>query len=713
MEKSRSVYRHAELRRLLSPKSLAIVGASENPNSYGYKTRAHMSRYGGQTYLVNPRYKELSGQVCYESISDLPTAPDLVIFTIPRDNVEPILLECADKGVGGAIIFASNYAETALDEGVAMQKRLLDISRASGIRIIGPNCMGFMNLTKSLIASFVGAEIPEINVTDAAIGLVSQSGSMGFSLAQAMHVGTSFSHVITSGNSVDVNVADGIAYLAEEPSCKAIACVLEGVSNIDQLREAGEIAWRADKPLVIFKLGTGKQGAAAAMSHTASLAGSFEGYKALFERTGMVLVEDFKSLIETASFFAKAPRPTTDNLAVVSGSGGMAITHADIAEIHGVNLPQPPEETKKKLMQFIPSFGAPRNPIDATAMAGQNEAHVSCMDTMLADDIYAAGVFPQPLLQLTSPNRLKLMGDVSRKHDKPVCIVWMNGWLGGPSMADLERNPDLCLFQNVDRCMATIRAWFDREKKRRLEEVEGARHVRQVPAEIKASSLEAISSYGTKILSESQSKTLLAGYGVPVVQDKLAQSQDEAVDAARKIGFPVAIKIDSPDIPHKTEIGVVKLSVNSEDELRSAYDEVFANQKKNAADAKINGLLVQPMLKVGAEIMVGVNVDPLFGPLLVVGLGGIFVELMKDTAVQQAPVTDAEAERMLESLKGQAIFKGFRGSEPVDMKKLSEIVARISAFAADHQDLIQTMDINPIICSGDRIYAADALIVKA
>jgi acetate---CoA ligase (ADP-forming) len=303
-----NVYRHAELARLLHPSSVAVIGASTRPGSFGERVLDNLANYTGAVYPVNARYERIGDRTCYPSVHATPQQPDCAVITVARDAVEPVVLDCAKAGVGGVIIFASGYAETGRQDRIADQQRLAAIARETGMRIVGPNCVGAVNAT-------LDSRITFMNITPIpppcphAVGIISQSGALGMGLAQAVVRGASFSHVLTSGNSCDVDIADYVSYLADDPTCRAIACVFEGMANPERLLHAAEYAWQRDKPLIVFKMATGEQGAAAAISHTGSLAGSHAAYRGVFQHAGAVLVDDFESLVETATFFAKAPPP--------------------------------------------------------------------------------------------------------------------------------------------------------------------------------------------------------------------------------------------------------------------------------------------------------------------------------------------------------------------------------------------------------------------
>jgi len=703
-------YSHSQLQRLLAPRSVAVVGASPRPGSFGVWTVQNLAGFQGQVYPVNPKYPEIAGRRCYPSLAALPEVPDCAIIVAGRDAVEGMVLECAQAGVGGVVIYAAGYAETAKEDAERDQQRLSQIARDTGLRIVGPNCIGLFNYTSAFYGSFSPGIPMDPPRPTGTVGIVSQSGALGVSMSQATITGTSLSHIFTAGNSCDVDVADMVAYLADDPACQAIACLFEGMAQPQRLIAAAELASARGKPLVIFKIATGEQGARAAMSHTGSLAGSNAAYRAAFERAGAVLVDDYEVLIETASFFAKAGAPKAAGVAVASTSGGAAIMAADQAERHGVALPQPREATTAVLRQHVPDFGSVRNPCDVTAQVMSQPGSISAVaGALLEDDQYGALVVPANVSADFTAARMPLFNEVAAAHDKPVCIAYIAYWREGPGQREAQVQTHTPVFHSMDSCFATLAQW-QQWHARRAAGPRSPRRASDAAARTRAGELLSDAAAGTA-LTEREAKQVLAPYGVPVVQEHLAQSRQDAIDAATRLGFPVVMKVESPDIPHKTEAGVVRLNLKTPEEVGTAYDTVLANGRQAVPQARVNGVLVQPMVPPGVEIMVGARIDPQFGPLVVVGLGGVLVELMKDTVVDLAPVTHDEAKAMLGRLKGQAALDGFRGNPGVDRERLADVIVRLSEFAADHADRIAEMDLNPLICAGDRIAAVDALIV--
>ncbi len=670
----------------------------------------NLAGFGGNIYLVNAKYDSIGDRRCYPSLAELPENPDCAAVVAPRDAVEDIVLQAARLRVGGVILYASGYAETRLPERIELQHRLCSIGLESGLKILGPNCLGIANYLRRARISFSDYPAPR-EMPGKSIGIASQSGALSQSLAQAIECGVSVSHAFSAGNQADVDVADLVAYLADEPSCHSIACVFEGMAHPHRLLEAARIAWRNGKPLLINKAATGILGAEAAISHTGSLAGSDSAYRAAFERGGAVIVEEFEGLMEAAQFFAKAPPPKARGIAVLAASGGAAIMAADQAELYGISLPQPGHEVRCILEANIPDFGSARNPCDVTGQVVNNPLSMpACSDALLSDAAYGALVVPQTLAFEMYKSRLDSLALQSERHGKITCSVLVSNWLQGPGTLEAERSPRVALFRSMERCFRTIAAWHHRADLQlrgervapRVADPGAAKHAARLIAAARADRL-----------NERESKAILQLYGIPVVPELAAQSIESLLAAAEKLGFPLALKVESPDIVHKTEAGGVALNLRSVAELRTAYDQVLKGARKFAPRAKIDGVLLQPMVPPGLEVVVGARIDPLLGPLIVAGFGGVLVELLRDSALELAPINQGEAARMLRKLKGAALFDGFRGGPPIDMLRLADILVRVAEFAADQQQLISELDINPMICAGGTMTAVDALIVRA
>ncbi|TCZ65478.1 acetate--CoA ligase family protein [Roseicella aquatilis] len=707
---SRPLARTHGLARLLNPQSIAIIGASERAGSFGERTQRNLAQYRGRVHLVNARYQTLGDLPCFPSLAALPEVPDIAVCAAPMEAVEGVVRDCVAVGVGAAVIYAAGFAETGKAERIALQSRIAAIAREGGVRLVGPNCIGLLDYASGATISFAAVPRPAEPPGRAAVGIVSQSGNLGFALAQGVERGVAVSRVLAFGNSADLDVADGVAALAEDPACAAIACVFEGMAEPTRLVEAAEIAWAADKPLVVYKLATGEQGAAAALSHTGSLAGSDAAYRAAFERAGVVLVENFDALLETAAFLAKAPPCRAPGVAVVSTSGGAAIMAADKAEAHGVPLPQPGEAARAVLESRIPEFGSTRNPVDITAQVlNDPDSLRACADSLCADPAYGAVILPNGYAYDFATPRFALLGELAAQHGKAAAVVWLTEWLEGPGARAAEANPQVGVFRSMDRCFAALAAWQARAARRAAGP---DRSGRLAPPEAAGGAAALLDAAGAT-LTEREAKQVLDVYGVSVVGERLVADAEAAVAAAEALGYPVVLKLESPDIPHKTEAGVIRLDLRDAAAVQEGHAAILANAARHAPGARINGVLVQPMVPQGLEIVVGARRDPLFGPMVVVGLGGIFVELLRDSTTALAPVGEAEARAMLRRLKGYRLLQGFRGLPAVEEGRLVEVIRRVSELAADQRDRIAEIDVNPLICAGERILAVDGLIVKS
>lgn len=704
---SRPLYSHAALRRLIHPRSVAVVGASNRPRAFGQRVFENLRGFRGAILPVNARYAEVAGHACYPSLAALPQTPDLVILAVPRDEVEQQIEVCGQIGAGGVIVFASGFAEMGCEPYIAMQSRIVDKARAAGVPLVGPNNIGNVNWGIGAVCTFLTPMTAPPPVEAPAVGLVSQSGALGFALGQAVEHGVALSHVLTCGNSADVDVADYVAYLAEDPACRAIACLFEGMAEPGRMLQACSLARDAGKAVVVFKIATGAQGAAAAMSHTGSLAGASDVYAAAFEQAGAIVVEHYEELLETAAFFAKAGPCGQAGVAVLSTSGGAAIMCADKAEANEVPLPQPAPQTTDILLELIPEFGSARNPCDVTAQVVSDPVPFRrCANALMTDSNYGALVVPFVYAYEEVLPRVNLLDELARTTGKPACVVWLPLWLEGPGARSVDAGAHVAMFRSMDNCFRTLARW------RRWSEAQRSPRravVSSTPAAARERVAKVLAAVPGTVVGERAAKALFADYGLPMVSDALVVSVEEALAVAQD-RYPVVLKAESPRIPHKTEAGVVRLGIRDAAAVRQAYAEVMENAGRVAAPSDIHGVLVQPMVPSGLEVIVGARMDPLFGPLVVVGLGGVLVELMRDSAIALAPVSQEEAHAMLRRLKGFHLFKGFRGSPAIDLDALAKIICRIGDFAADHRDIVLELDVNPLICTADAIVGVDALI---
>jgi acetyltransferase len=709
---TRPLYGAADLTRLIDPKVVAIVGASETRGSFGERTLSNMAGFTGKVFAINPKYQTLLGRPCVPSLADLPEQPDCVVLCVARPMVEGMIENAAAVGAGGVVVYASGFAETTKPDRIEAQQRLIDLAHRTGVRVVGPNCVGLANTRSKAGLNFM-PDYAGMGHRHGPIGIVSQSGALGYTVLQGMERGIGFSHYLAAGNSCDVDVCDFISYLAENDDTKAIVCLLEGVKDGGRFLAAARKARDAGKALIVYKTGNSETSSKAAMSHTGTMVGSAVAYRTAFEEAGAIAVDDLESVLETASFFAKTKAPSAGaGVGILSTSGGAAVICADKAEAHGVPLPTLDAKTAQALNTVVPDFGSVANPSDLTAeVLKTSETFGFCLDAFLNDASFSALVMPMIFAHASSSGaRAPTIVEAAARTDKPLAVVWMNEWLQGPGSELLDADPRVCMFRSADRCFATLRAWFDWHKRRaRQSAVSG----RRSPADAAQAARRILVEAGSrgKSLSETESKRILDCYGIHVPREIVAGDPDAAAEAARTIGGPVALKIVSPDILHKTEAGGVRLGLSSMDDVRAAAQEILASASRYAPQARLDGISVQEMAPSGVEIGLGVKNDRQFGPLVAVGLGGIMVELLGDTAVRLAPVTDAAARDMLTSLKGYPLLTGYRGKPGVDVDGLVDAICRLSELAHDLADVIDQIDVNPVIAGGAGVMAADALIV--
>lgn len=691
----------AELERLIAPRRVALVGASARPGSFGARVLAHMAGFTGELHPINPRYETLEGRPCFPSLAALPAPPDCVVLAIPREGVAAAYEEAVAAGAGGVIVFASGYAETGRPERRAEQEHLARRARETGVPLLGPNCIGLVNYPLGAAMTFSAVPEPAVPLPERCVGIVSQSGALGFALALATEHGVPVSHVLTAGNAADVDMADLIASLADEPRCAAIACLFEGMSAPRRLIAAAERAAERGRRVIVCKLGTSERGTRAALSHTGSLAGAEAAWRAAFRRAGVIVVEAFEDLMETAAFFAKAPPPRGSGVAVVASSGGAAIMAADAAERHGVPLPEPAPATLEILRARIPEFGTAGNPCDVTAQVLTDpESLAACSRALLAEPDTAALIVPAVYSYEPVRARILAFDGLAAEAGKLICNVWINERWEGPGALEAAASPHSVLFRSMRRCFATLAHWLAPPRP-------AAGTLPVIDPATRAAVAEELARRPGRVIGEGAAKALLARYGIPVVAEAVVTSPAEARARAEAFGWPVVLKLDTPAAPHKTEAGLVKLGLADPASLDRAFADLDARR------AELGGsLLLQPMLRGGLELFLGGRIDPLFGPLVLVGVGGVVVELLGDTVLTLAPCSPGEAEALLGELRLARLLEGFRGGPAVARGRLAEIIARFSVFLADHADALGEVDVNPLHARGEEIVALDALITR-
>jgi acyl-CoA synthetase (NDP forming) len=709
IENRTELFGRKELTRLINPASIAVIGASESPGSFGSRTMENLSTFGGRLFPINPKRNEIFGHKAYPTIEALPEAPDAVVISVPQEQVADLVRRCAAKGIGGAIVYSSGFAELGTEDRTAAQREIAEIAKSTGMRVIGPNCVGIINFASKVGMHFM-PKFNEMPMISGGIGLVSQSGGLGYTVIQALQRGIGFSQFLSAGNSSDVDICDLINYLVDDESTSVIACLFEGIRDGERLIEAGQRAFAARKPLIIYKMGRSAISKKAALSHTGTLAGSNAAYDAAFREMGAIVVDNWEEVLETACFFERAGVPQGSGAGVMASSGGAAVISGDKAEEYGVAMPAPQPDTVARLSKLVPDFGSVSNPTDMTAETLKSfDLYSACIKAFADDPSYAVVVVP--MLSAQKPittERAVHLDRLAAELSKPICLVWFNEWLEGPGSEIYDRSRKISMFRSMGRCMKAIRSWLDYYG-RAERQVSGEGRLSTV--KVKNVAITELAKVGERyVLGESQSKKLLGLYGVAVNREALAKTADEAVTHAEALGYPVVLKADSPDIPHKTEAGVLRLNLRDADAVRKAYREIEEAVGRLSDPVTVNGTVVQEMVSGGTEMMVGASVDAQFGPLITCGFGGTSVEILGDVQTRRAPVSVTEALDMLRSLRGSGLLFGYRNQAPADVRSLAETVCRISEMISDLREEVAELDVNPIKVSTDRTVAVDALI---
>ncbi|WP_159078803.1 acetate--CoA ligase family protein [Orrella marina] len=711
------------LQSMLNPGTIAVVGASPKPGSFGGAVLANLAQhFRGKVCAVNPQYKEINGYACYPDLQALPEKPDCVCIAVPSRAVPDVLLQAADCAIPSAIIFSSGFAETGTPEGIALQNRIAEIARTRGIRVLGPNCTGIVNVRSGASCNILPS-VKLLPLVPGDVGLVGQSGALGYVVFQAMHRGVGFSHLISTGNSSDVDIADLIDYLIDDPHTKVIATLFESVPDGPRLRAALQRAFEAGKPVVVYKIGVTQSGQKAALSHSGMLAGDAATYQALFARTGAIQVDCFEALLETAVFFARSGTPTMDSgVGIISGSGGSVVMAADKADTYGISLPEPQPETAAALRQRLPAFASFANPADITAESIRDEGmYEECVEIFAADTGFAGIVILMPSAHgEPAIRRAQGISELAGRLEKPLSLVWMNEWYEGIGSRVYDQSTTLAVFRSLDRCMSAYRLWFEYGRKRReLANQETLGHTsdptegfdQQAATGQARDYLQGFSPGAC--LTETQTRHLLQIWGIVCNEEALCTSPGQAAESASRMGYPVVAKIQAPDIQHKSDVGGVKLALQDEQAVRKAYVDILNSVSGLDLPNGIQGISIQKMIEPGVEMFVGTRLDPAFGPTIVYGFGGTLVEVLKDVAVSLAPVSAQEVRRNLDGLKMRKLLDGVRGAKPCDIEHFAQQVARVSEMAAALAGEITEIDINPIVLHNKGGVAIDGLVVRS
>lgn len=683
---------------------VAVIGASDDITKIGGRPVQLLRKYGyaGAIYPINPRGGTIQGLQAYASILDTPTAPEMAIVAVPAGATLQAVRDCADRGVRGVIVLSTGFAEAGPD-GAALQAELVRVARNHGMRLLGPNCLGAVNVVDKLVGSFSIA-LEQSMPPAGQVGIVSQSGNIGsFTMRNMADRGLGVSRFIATGNEADVDVADGIAALAHDPGTRIILCCMETCRNAARLIEALDMARRRHKPVIVLKIGATEQGQAAAASHTGALMGSDAVFDAVFRRYGVLRVRSFEELLEVGhavALLGPARLPATDAVTLVAASGGFGIMMADAMVEAGMTLPQLADTTQALIREAVPTAGT-NNPVDASAQMSARPDILLKMLTALQNDENGSTLVLLLALSLYNPRLrgvyLEALSKIRASHPDRLLIIISQG----PPDAVAEINAlGIPVFPGIP---AAARGLAGLARLGRL------------------TTLPTAAAYGGPVdkvdpavfRNEFHAKKALAAAGISVPREEVVTSADEAVRSAQATGYPVVLKIASEDIAHKTEIGGVALNLQDDDAVRQAYARLMANAARHAPQARLDGVLVAPMVRGGVELIAGVSRDPVFGPVVMVGLGGIHAEILKDVAVQVAPVSEDEALRMIRGLRMFALLDGARGQPKADVAAAARTVARLSEFACRHAEDVAEIDMNPILVKpeGEGVLVLDALMV--
>jgi acyl-CoA synthetase (NDP forming) len=675
-----------DLERFFRPRVVAVIGATDKEGSPGTVNWRLIHRWaqrtGAQIYPVNPGRPSVDGIAAYPTIGDVPAEIDLAIVMV-GDSLGA-LREAVAKGVKFAVIFASDFAETG-DEGAARQQELLDIVKGTGVRLLGPNTN--LNAFENFRTDLDGK----------AVSLITQSGHQGRPIFQGQEIGIRFNHWAPTGNEADLAAADFIEYYSGLEETGAIAAYLEGITDGPKFQRAVATAAERGVPVSVVKVGRTDVGRSWAQSHTGHLAGSDQVVSAVLRQYGVTRVAGLDELLDTATMFARSTPPRAPGVCVYSISGGTSAHMADLLAEAGVSLPELSRPSQVQLREWIPGFLRINNPVDCGGHPVGDWRGRKILDSILADP--SVGVLVVPITGAFSPMSDTFVADlaaVAETTDKPICVVW-----GSPVGTEeayregLLGSSRIVTFRTFGNCVTAVRAYLDYYES-----------LERVRAEPTPDGRRLVAPTGGRTLTEHGSKQLLTSYGIPVTRDVLAATADEAVAAANEIGWPVVLKAVSAAITHKSDLGLVKVGVGTEDEIRASFQS-FAGIVGNVAGADFEGVLVCEQVSGGTELVVGIASDEVFGPVVMVGIGGVAVEVYQDVTFRVLPFSRAEAHRMLGDLKGSALLTGLRGAPPADLEAVADVIMQVQQIAAD--GILTELDINPLLVNEKGAVALDAL----
>ena len=697
---------HEALDGIMHPKAIAVVGASATPGKIGYTVLDNLIKQGfsGTIYPINPSADEILGLKCYASVLDVPGEIDAAVITIPAKIVPEGIVECGKKGVKGVIIITSGFSEVGKRD---LEEQIVTIAHQYGMRILGPNIVGVLSNSDKMNASFA----PYLPLAGKAT-LISQSGALLIAIDAATYTrGVGFDKLISIGNMSDLDFADIIAWLNDDPNTTCITLYVEGFKNG---RSFMDVCRTATKPIIALKAGVSAHGAAAAASHTGSLAGAAKVYGAAFEQAGVVQASDLDNLFDRTLALSLQPAMKGDNMLIITNGGGVGVLATDSAERFGLPLKFAPLEVQTELKKHMPDFGSAKNPVDLTGMAG-NEWYHDAVKYAYAHNwvdglaiLYCETAVTNPLEIAKS---IKAALDESGMDGKPVAISFVGGERSEEAMAWLVKN-GLPAYGAPDRAINAMAALREFSRMKAIAS-EGFQPCGDEGRAVAMKVIERARMDGRDSLTEIEAKEVFSAYGLPITRTKLAKSEEDAVKLANEVGYPVVMKIVSPDILHKSDAGGVKVNIKDEPSVRDAFRTIMANARDYKANANIHGIAVQEMAPWGTEVILGSVNDPTFGPTMMFGLGGIFVEVLKDVTFRVAPVSSSQALRMLGEIRGAPILAGVRGEAPRDRQAMAETICAYSTMILDLADEISESDANPVLVYGEGkgVKVVDARII--
>ena len=704
----------ANLEGFFAPSSVAFVGATEDLRKFGGRVLRRMLDFGyaGPIYPVNPKYDSIFGMRAYSSVSALPRVPQHVGISVPAEHVLKVLAECAALGVPFATVHTSGFSEAGTETGARLQAEISDLARRTGMRIMGPNCNGLASFVHRFAMTTTGAVTgPKVQAGD--VGIIAQSGGLGQVnvMYRALEMGLGVSHQVSCGNQADLDVLDFAEFMVADPHTKVVLMVVESIGEGAKLRRIARAAAEARKPIVILKLGRSEAGRAAAASHTGALTGSDDVHRAAFRQFGLICVDDCNELNQMAMLLRAGRLPKGNRAAAVAASGGHAVLLADLGGMLGIEWTKYNEATQKRLNDIIPDFGQVTNPTDLTTAATGASGMFANALAAIAEDPDVDFIIP--LFTINKRDDVWSGAEFIRNTKTPAAMLWTGKCGDDPQLTPAALiETGVPVFRDTLGCLKAMRASMDYAHFLRTPPTP-SEAVRSNGIDIERAR-KVLSSATGRTLGERASRDLLAAYGFPQLKTGLAKDADQAAALAAETGRRVVLKIESPDILHKTDAGGVRLGIANPEEARAAYTDILEAVRRHKPDARVEGVLVQEMAPAGVELVLGGSRDATFGPVVTVGLGGIHVEVLRDIAHRVAPVTPSEARTMLRELKGFPILEGVRGMPPRDIEAVVDLIVRLSWLMHDFGDEIEELDINPLLAleRGSGAQMLDALVIR-